>query len=212
VERLEGSSRQEGDPVPGNTPLEDGAAPGRDALAGVRSGDPAALAEFFEWCFDRVYALTYRLLGDETAAQDVTQDVFIKIQKAAGRLNPDRHPGPWVNVITYNACRDYWRSKGHREAKESVPLDEDPGRGDLPAAGTPDPEATVLSAERERVVQEALLRLPEDLRVVVVLRDYHDMRHEKIAGLIGVSEAAVRKRYSRALTRLAEELKGYWNE
>jgi RNA polymerase sigma-70 factor (ECF subfamily) len=197
--------------VPGNSPLEDGAAPGRDTLVGVRSGDSAALAEFFEWCFDRVYALTYRLLGDRTTAEDVTQEVFIKIQKAAGRLDPDRHPGPWVNVITYNACRDHWRSKGHREAKESTPLDEEPGRGDV-AAATPDPEAMAVSAERERVVQEALLRLPEDLRVVVLLRDYHDMRHEKIAGLIGASEAAVRKRYSRALARLADELKGYWNE
>ena len=196
----------------GSTPFDDGAAPGRETLAGVGRGDPDALAEFFEWCFDRVYSLTFRLLGDPTVAEDVTQEVFIKIQQAAGRLDPDRNPGPWINVITYNACRDHWRSRGHREAKESTPIDEAPGRGDVPPAATPDPEAMVVSAERERVVHEALQRLPEDLRVVVILRDYHDMRHEKIAGLIGASEAAVRKRYSRALARLADELKGYWNE
>ncbi len=62
------------------------------------------------------------------------------------------------------------------------------------------------------MVQEALSRLPEDLRVVVILRDYCDMRHEAIAGIVEASEAAVRKRYSRALARLADELKGYWNE
>ena len=208
---MEGPPRQEGTQRPGDAPLENGAAPGRDTLAGVQRGDPGALAEFFEWCFDRVFSLVYRLLGDRTTAEDVTQEVFVKIQQAAGRLDPDRHPGPWVTVIAYNACRDHWRSKGYREAKESTPIDEVPVGKD-PAAAAPDPEAAVVSAERERVVQQALLRLPEDLRVVVILRDYHEMRHEKIAALIGVSEAAVRKRYSRALARLADELKGYWNE
>lgn len=195
-----------------NTPFEDGVAPNRDTLAGVRSGDAGAMSEFFEWCFDRVYALTFRLLGDPTAAEDVTQEVFVKIHQSAARLDPDRDPRPWVTVIAYNACRDYWRSRGHKEAKASAPIEEAPGRGGGPVAATPDPETQVLSAERERVVQDALLRLPEELRVVVILRDYHDMRHDKIAGLVGASEAAVRKRYSRALARLADELKGYWNE
>ena len=72
--------------------------PGRDVLDGVRRGDPAAMAEFFEWCFDRVYSLAVRLLGDRTTAQDVTQDVFVKIQQAAGRLDPDRDPMPWVTA------------------------------------------------------------------------------------------------------------------
>ena len=196
----------------GNGAAEHGAAPDRGTLAGVRDGDPAALAEFFEWCFDRVYSLTVRLLGDPTAAEDVTQEVFVKIQQAAGKLDPDRHPGPWVTVIAYNACRDHWRSRGHRESKGSVPIEDASVRGDVPAAAAPDPEAAVLSAERARYVQDALLRLPDDLRVVVILRDYHGMRHEKIAELVGASDAAVRKRYSRALAKLAEELKGFWNE
>jgi RNA polymerase sigma-70 factor (ECF subfamily) len=212
VGSLEGSSREERDGTRGGGATEGGAAPSCDTLASVRDGDPAALAEFFEWCFDRVYSLTARLLGDPTAAEDVTQEIFVKIQQAAGKLDPDRDPGPWVTVITYNACRDHWRSRGHRESKGSVPIEDASVRGDGLAATAPDPEAAFLSAERERYVQEALLRLPEDLRVVVILRDYHGMRHEKIAERVGASDAAVRKRYSRALARLAEELKGFWNE
>jgi RNA polymerase sigma factor (sigma-70 family) len=209
---LEGSSREDRSREDAAAPRDDGAAPGRDTLVGVRNGDPKALEAFFAWCFDRVYSLTFHLLRDKTAAEDVTQDVFVKIQLAAGKLDPDRNPGPWVNVITYNACRDHWRSRGHREAKEATPLEEATAHGDGPATPTADGEAQVLAQERERVVGEALAKLPEDLRVVVILRDYCDMRHEKIAGLVGASEAAVRKRYSRALARLADELKGYWNE
>lgn len=207
-----GSSRQDGNGARGTSPFARGAAPDRDTLVGVRDGDPKALETFFEWCFEGVYSLTFRLLGDRTAAEDVTQEVFVKIQQAAGRLDPDRNPGPWVNVIAYNACRDHWRSRGHRESKESTPIEEASERGDGPTMGAPDPEEEVLSKEREGAVQRALLRLPEDLRVVVILRDYCDMRHETIAGLVDASEAAVRKRYSRALTKLADELKGYWNE
>jgi RNA polymerase sigma-70 factor (ECF subfamily) len=209
---LDGSSRQREDRTGKAGPAGEGAAPGREVLAGVRDGDPRALSEFFEWCFERVYSLTVRLLGDPTAAQDVTQEVFVKIQRAAGRLDPDRDPGPWVTTIAYNACRDHWRSRGHRESKESVPIEDAGGWGDGPADAGPNPEAVVLAKERERKVQEALMRLPDDLRTVVILRDYQGMRHEQIAETVGASEAAVRKRYSRALSKLAEELKGFWNE
>lgn len=198
----------------GSAPGRDisGDAPGRDVLEGVRRGDPAAMAEFFEWSFDRVYSLAVRLLGDRATAQDVTQDVFVKIQQAAGRLDPERDPMPWVTAILYNACRDHWRSRGHKVSSEATPIDEMNGHAEAPASAAPDPEEAALSAEREREIEAALMRLPEDLRVVVVLRDYHGMRHEKIAGIVDSSEAAVRKRYSRALSRLAEELKEYWHE
>jgi RNA polymerase sigma factor (sigma-70 family) len=185
---------------------------GRDTLAGVRDGDPAARTRFFEYCFDRVYSLALRLTGDRTTAEDVTQEVFLKILQAADRLDPDRDPLPWVTVITYNVCRDRWRSRDHKVAQRSVPVDDDSASGREVASAAPDPEAGLLAGERERAVEAALLQLPEDFRAVVLLRDYCGMRHNQIAELTGDSEAAVRKRYSRALSRLAEQLKGFWNE
>jgi RNA polymerase sigma factor (sigma-70 family) len=185
---------------------------GRDTLARVRDGDPAARTEFFEHCFDRVYSLALRLTGDRTTAEDVTQDVFLKILQAADRLDPDRDPLPWVTVITYNVCRDRWRSRDHKVAQQSVPVEDDPASGREVVSAAPDPEAGVLAGERERAVEAALLRLPEEFRAVVLLRDFCGMRHNQIAELTGDSEAAVRKRYSRALSRLAEQLRGFWNE
>lgn len=184
---------------------------GRETLEGVRNGDPAARTVFFEYCFDRVYSLALRLTGDRTTAEDVTQEVFLKILQAADRLDPDRDPLPWVTVITYNVCRDRWRTREHKVSRDSVPID-DPSGGREIASPAPDPESGVLAGERERAVEAALLQLPEEFRAVVLLRDYCGLRHSRIAELTGDSEAAVRKRYSRALSRLAEQLKGFWNE
>jgi RNA polymerase sigma-70 factor (ECF subfamily) len=178
---------------------------------GVRNGDAQALSEFFEFTFDRVYSLAVRLLGDHTSAEDAAQEVFLKVHRAANRLDPDRSPLPWLTTITYNVCRDVLRSR-KRQAQRSVPIDGDAEGVDQIRADGPTPEASALASERERLVQEALMRLPEELREIVVLRDYQGMRHEEIAEVVGASHAAVRKRYSRALAKLADELKGVWDE
>jgi RNA polymerase sigma-70 factor (ECF subfamily) len=183
----------------------------RETLVGVRNGDAEALSKFFEFSFDRIYSLASRLLGDRTAAEDATQEVFLRVHRAAHKLDPDRSPLPWLTVITYNVCRDVLRSR-KRQAARSVSIDGDSDGVDrLPSPG-PSPEAAALARERERLVQAALMRLPQELREVVVLRDYQGMRHEEIAELIGASHAATRKRYSRALAKLADDLKGVWDE
>jgi RNA polymerase sigma-70 factor (ECF subfamily) len=177
----------------------------RAVVEGVRRRDHEALGQLYEAFVERIYSLSYRLLGERTAAEDVTQEVFVRIYGAADRLDPERDPGPWITTITYNLCRDFGRSKGRRAAR-SVALDEAPG-GALASPGR-DPEAEVLRSERERKVREAILALPERLRAVVVLHDYQGLSHETIAAVVGASHAAVRKRYSRALARLAKLLKG----
>jgi RNA polymerase sigma-70 factor (ECF subfamily) len=145
-------------------------------------------------------------MGERTAAEDVTQDVFYKVHRGAGSLDTDRDPGPWLMTITYNVCRDHWRSRGHKLSSRSRSLDASAGlRATLPSPEA-DPEASTLKLEREALVQEAIMRLPEPMRAVVVLRDYRGLSHEKIAAITGGAHAAVRKRYSRALARLAADL------
>lgn len=179
----------------------------REELAAVRAREPEALARFFERWFDSIYALVYRLLGDRAAAEDVTQEVFYKVHRAAHTLDPDRDPGPWLRSIAYNACRDVWRSGAHRMSRRSRSLDDDPALGERLTTGADEPEKNALRAERERLVQEALLELPENLRVPIVLHDYEGLSHPEIADLLGVHHAAARKRYSRALGALAKRLK-----
>ncbi|MBI1796037.1 MAG: sigma-70 family RNA polymerase sigma factor [Candidatus Eisenbacteria bacterium] len=177
-------------------------------LQRVRARDPEALGAFFERYFDRVYGLVHRLVGDRAQAEDITQEVFIKVHRAAHRLDPARDPGPWLMTIAHNACRDLWRSNAYKLARRAASLDGDSPLAATLTRGGNEPERDMIAAERERRVQEALARLPEPLRVAIVMHDYEGLGHEAIAAATGIGHAAARKRYSRALAALAKDLKG----
>jgi len=175
-------------------------------LEGVRRRDPRALGDFFEAYFDRVFSLLKRLLGDPVAAQDAAQDVFLKVHRGAHQLDPTRDPGPWIMAIATNVCRDLWRSGAYRMTSTAASFEATPGLADSLASGARDPEGDAIAGERMRLVQEALGRLREPLREVVVLREYEGLGYEQIAEITGLNEAAVRKRYSRALAELGKIL------
>jgi RNA polymerase sigma-70 factor (ECF subfamily) len=172
----------------------------------VRARDPEALGAFFERYFDRVYGLIFHLLGERSAAEDATQEVFLKVHRAAAQLDPSRDPAPWLSTIAYNTCRDLWRSGAYRLGRRSASIEQDAavtarlGHGD-------DPERALLRAERERLVREAIAELPEPLRAAVLLYDYEGLSHQEIAQLMNVNHAAARKRYSRALAALGKRLR-----
>lgn len=179
----------------------------RDVLAGVRRRDPEALGALFEFGFDTVYGLALRMLGRPALAEDVTQEVFLKVHRAAESIDPDRDPLPWLRTITANLCRDHWRSFGSKVSRGAVAPEHHEGDlGPAPAA----PDGDLLAAERQAHVQRALMELPAPLREVVLLRDYEGLDHDTIAGMTGATNAAVRKRYSRALTALGELLGDEW--
>lgn len=189
-------------------PGEHGNAPSRAVLEAVRRREPEALEALFEYGFDRIYALAARLLGDRAAAQDAIQEVFLKVYRSAHRIDPDRDPLPWLRQIAVNVCRDRWRSAGGGVRGASVSLDANPGLDATLPSPAPDPEADALAAERAALVRGAIDELPDQLREVVILRDWEGLDHDTIAALLGASGAAVRKRYSRALARLGELLEG----
>ncbi|TMQ60629.1 MAG: RNA polymerase sigma factor [Candidatus Eisenbacteria bacterium] len=182
------------------------AAPSVVVLEAVRRREPQALAAFFEQHFDHVYGLVYRLLGDRHWAEDATQEVFLKLHRAAHTLDPDRDPGAWVTTIAYNVCRDLWRSGAYRLSRQSISIDDpDHGDGAIPS-NREDPEGELIAAEREKLVQDAIGRLPESLRAAVVLREYQGFSYEEIASVTGTTPVAARKRYSRALAELGKLL------
>lgn len=177
-------------------------------LEAVRQREPEALGEFFEFYFNRIYNVAYRLVGEHAQAEDVTQEVFLKIHRAAHQLDPERDPGPWLATLTRNACREQWRRKSHRTERQARSLDNGSGIKETLPTGGEGPEDETVRAERDRKVAGALLKLPETLREVVVLHDYQGLSHEEIAEVVGARSATVRKRYSRALAGLRIHLKG----
>jgi RNA polymerase sigma-70 factor (ECF subfamily) len=176
-------------------------------LARVAARDPEALGRFFDRYVDRVFALAYRLLGDRAAAEDVSQEVFLKIHRAIDRLDPSRDPGPWVTTITCNACREHWRGPTQRMAKRSVAVEDLEDWQDAHPRSSDSPEEDLLRAERSARVQHALSHLPAELREIIVLHDWQGLKHREIADIVGATHDAVRKRYSRALAVLAERLR-----
>ena len=179
----------------------------REVLRRVRNRDPQALGLFFDTYFDRIHGFVRRLVVDPSLAEDVTQEVFLKVHRGADRLDPNRDPLPWLMTIAHNACRDVWRSGAYRLARRASSIEGTPGLDAvLPTSGTP--EGTLLAAERERQVQDAIMKLPETLRAPVVMHDYEGLDHEQIAAALGIGYAAARKRYSRALGALGKLLRG----
>jgi RNA polymerase sigma factor (sigma-70 family) len=182
----------------------------RETLEAARRREPIALAAFFDRYAAAVFALSFRLLGDREVAEDVTQDVFYKVQRAIDRLDPARDPGPWLTAITCNTCRKHWRSKRYRVSRMSLSWEDTPGLEERLPAPTQDPVKERLTREQAGQVQKALDELPAPLREAVVLHAYQGMGHDQIAETLGISHAAARKRYSRALAELGERLSRFF--
>lgn len=172
-------------------------------LEGVRRKEAAALERFFDAVFPYVYNLALRLTGRRESAEDVTQEVFLKVYRAADRIETDRSPRPWLTTITYNAVRDAARRTSVRPEDATDPA----VLGDREAGGRT-PEEEFRRGEATELVERALLALDEHHRAVVILHEYCGVSHADIATMMGASHDAVRKRYSRALAQMREFIEG----
>lgn len=173
----------------------------------MRRLEPEALGAFFDRYFPLIHGLAFRLLGNPAQAEDVCQDVFLRVHRGLYRLDTSRDPAPWLATIVGNACREFWRGKHYRAGRRSVPISEIGDWQDDHPRSADTPESEMLRAEQQRRVRRAILDLPDPLREVVVLHDFQRLTHQEIADAVGASHDAIRKRHSRALARLAEALK-----
>lgn len=174
-------------------------------LKRAQAGDAEAIGRFFDHYFDRIFSVVHRFVGSVDAAQDITQNIFLKVRRHISRLDVENDPAPWLYTVAVNACRDHRRSAWWRMSRNSVPLDHVPDALEL-SSHAGDPEQVLLVAEEERRVQAAIQRLSPDLRMSVVLHDFEGLPHDQIARVTGTSYAAARKRHSRALRALAGQL------
>ena len=170
--------------------------------------DPEALARFYEIYFDRVYGYLRRMLGEDHLAEDVTQDVFMHIQRSIHTYDPARSPGPWVFTIATNKLRDHWRARRQSDLPLEAPSDDGDRRSDL-ASRDRGPLPALEEAELARELERAIASLSPAMREALVLRYFEGLSFEEIGERIGRNETAARKRYSRALGDLRESLERY---
>ena len=170
--------------------------------------DRVALERFYEVFFDRVYGYVRRMLSEDQVAEDVTQDVFMHIQRSIHTYDPARDPGPWVFTIATNKVRDFWRSRRHKDAQLESSLDDEE-RKTRAVSDAPGPLPELEREELSRELNKAIDELAPAARETLVLRYFEGLSCEEIGSKIGRNETAVRKRYSRALGDLREALARY---
>jgi RNA polymerase sigma-70 factor, ECF subfamily len=167
-----------------------------DLMTAVRNGDLAKLGLLFERYHVALFDFLSWMTGDRTAAEDLVQDIFLRVLKYRASYQDQGSFETWLFRIARNARADYFRTRRSLEplADEAMERPE-PGPGPMRR----------LEADRERArLKRALLQLREDKRELIVLARYRGMSHEQIAGLLGVETGAVKVRIHRALRELRD--------
>lgn len=164
--------------------------------------DPEALEAFFDLYFPRLYGYVRGLVRHEQLAEDLTQDIFVQLHRGLATYDPERALRPWVFTVAVNRVRDYWRSRRHRESQQETSMEYEDDAMDVEAPGTYAPTLPLEALEDAQAVRDAVEKLPEGMREVVVMRVFEDMSFGEIGEVLGRNEVAIRKRYSRALGEL----------
>src|SRR5579871_822550 len=160
-------------------------------MAAVRDGDAAALGTLFSRHHGDVYALCARLVQDNDLADDITQEVFLRVWRYARSFRGHSAFRTWLYRLTYNACTDSRRQNAGKDGSGSL---------HLVAVDEPPNECT----DRHVILETALSRLAPDQRVVLVLSRFHGLPYDEIARIIHCSPGAARVRLHRAMNALRQ--------
>ncbi len=179
-------------------------------------GDSLAWTELVRSQHRRVYGLCYRFTGSPSDAEDLTQDVFLRIYGTLASFDAQRGSiQTWITTMTRNLLVDHFRRTRQQRATDSMDAgwdgeDEQPLAARL-AAGGPSPHEQAASKELEKMVQQALTKISPELREAVILRDLQDLDYKEIAQVLRIPEGTVKSRIRRGraeLERLLERSKG----
>jgi RNA polymerase sigma-70 factor (ECF subfamily) len=176
------------------------------------AGDAVAWEEIVQRYNRRIYNICYRFAGSSDDAQDLTQEVFIKMYRTLGSYEVERGAFmTWVTTVTRNLLVDHFRKKKQdrmtdsldaapTEHEDAMPLSDQIPDKELP------PDSRVQRRETREMVHGALQKLSPDLREAVVLRDLQDMDYREIATVLKVPEGTVKSRINRGRAELARLL------
>ena len=158
----------------------------------------------------RVFNLVYRLIGDYEEAADLTQDTFVAAYRAYGRFRHECSVYTWLCRIAVNHCKNRFRERDRRRPYEDTSLDEvEENSGGVPASDAVSPSEHVERKELRERVEEAIMSLPEEYRIVAVLRDLQGLSYQEIEEATELSMDNVKVRLSRARAMLRRKLAPY---
>jgi len=182
--------------------------PDGDLVRRWQSGDERAFEELVRRHERRVFRLLLRMLGSREEAEDVAQEAFLSLHRHGHRFRREARFSTFVYRVAANAALNRRRTLGrNRNRVNELKVRQEAGF-ELPPAPR-DPEDAAAGSEAQARVQEALIELPPDLRVAVVLYDIEGQSYQEVARVLGIPEGTVKSRIHRARSALRERLRSY---
>ncbi len=190
--------------------IEGGSAEEARMIAACREGDAAAF-NLLVWRWEKpLYNFIYKYVGDATLAEDLVQDTFMRVLKSIARYTHQGSFSTWLYRIAVNLCKDHLKRKRlpmvslqdayANAAGETVYVQ------DRVADNGARTDAELLTAEREETVRRLLSALPEEQRIVILLKEYQELTFREIADVLDVPEGTVKSRLYHALRSMRESL------
>ena len=177
------------------------------------AGDGAAWEDVVHSQTRRLYNLCYRFTGRREEAEDLTQEVFLRVFRTLNSYNPEQGPlGVWMHRVARNLLIDHYRAT--RKQRLAVPLDDALPHLEQKESGVPRPDRALAQSEVSAAVQQALTRLSPDLREAVILRDLQGLEYREISQVLEIPEGTVKSRINRGraeLGKLMKRLPGFEN-
>jgi RNA polymerase sigma-70 factor, ECF subfamily len=176
------------------------------------AGDPQAWQQLVVSQHRRIYAICYRFTGSSSDAEDLTQDVFLKLYKNLSSFDTQKGSfQTWITTLARNLLVDHFRRTRLDRASDSLDATFDgeqdgPTMADRLADPRPSQESHVAGLELKVRIQRALKQLSPELREAVILRDLEDMDYKDIAQVLRIPEGTVKSRISRGRGELAKLL------
>lgn len=170
-------------------------------------GDEKAFETLLNAYRGSVFSICLRMVRNRATAEDIAQEVFIKVFSALGRYDPAYPFAAWLNRITSNLCIDYLRRERERTVSIDQPANEEDDRRIQLASNGAGPDRQAESKEMMAILEEALSHLPEHYRIIVVLRHQEQLSYEEISDTLGIPLGTVKARIHRARNMIVEHFR-----
>lgn len=172
-----------------------------------QEGDAEAFDRLVEAHYRSVYNTAYRMLRTPSAASDATQATFVRVWEALSSFRGDASFSTWLYRITMNVCLDELRRNKNKPLSLTVEDDdgEAPRQRDIPDFSD-EPASTAEQRQLQELVHEAIGRLSEDFRAVIVLYDIRGLSYQEIGDALEIPLGTVKSRLNRARQALREEI------
>jgi RNA polymerase sigma-70 factor (ECF subfamily) len=168
------------------------------------TGDQAAWETVVRQNWRKVFNVAYKFVGKHDEAEDLTQDIFLKIFKALATFDRRANFQTWIISISRNLCIDHYRSV--RKERQTIARDVD-ATNLQPASAERGPHAIAEHQDLRAMLRQALETLPPALRTAVVLRDLQELSYQEIADRLGLPEGTVKSRINRGRIELARQIR-----